>query len=197
MNSPSRRGPYAKTADQRRRILEVAVDVFGRLGNRGSSLREIADKVGMSQAGVLHHFDSKDNLLLAVLEQRDDDGEASPQSAADAYAGLRGLLERAQANPGLTQLFATISAEATDPEHPAHDFIVERYRRTVATFQAGAESAKKSGELVESVDSAALSRLLVAVMDGLQLQALLHNDANILASFDLLVDALGKATTPR
>ncbi|MDQ4114514.1 MAG: TetR/AcrR family transcriptional regulator, partial [Actinomycetota bacterium] len=44
------RGPYAKSAEQRRRILDVAQDVFGRRGSHGASLREIADLAGMSQA---------------------------------------------------------------------------------------------------------------------------------------------------
>jgi AcrR family transcriptional regulator len=196
VSSRSTRGPYSKTAEQRRRILDVALDVFGRLGNRGSSLREIADKVGMSQTGVLHHFGSKTNLLLAVLTRRDDH-EREYDSVVAGTAALRDLLVRAQRDQGLTQLFATISAEATDPEHPARDFIVERYRRTLDTFVATIESSKQAGEVAPEVDSEALARLMVAAMDGLQLQALLLDDVDVLASYDLLVKALVPAIAPR
>ncbi|WP_436500408.1 hypothetical protein [Actinokineospora sp. HUAS TT18] len=40
------------------------------------------------------------------------------------------------------------------------------------------------------MDSEALARLMIAAMDGLQLQALLQGEVDILASFDLLVAAL-------
>lgn len=188
--TPRTRGPYAKTAEQRRRILDVAVDVFGRRGNRGSSLREIADKVGLSQAGVLHHFGSKSALLMAVLEQRDEAVEEAPDTLEGQVAAARALLDDATSHPGLTQLFTTVSAEATDPDHPAHDFIVARYERTAGEFAASLRRAQETGEISADVDVEAGARLVMAAMDGLQLQQLLNPDLDVVASFDLLVAAL-------
>lgn len=197
VTSGNKRGSYAKTPEQRRRILEVAIDVFGRLGNRGASLREIADRAGMSQAGILHHFGSKDGLLMAVLADRDE-AHGRLESVAGGVAELRALLVQAQRNPGLTQLFTTIAAEATDPEHPAHTFMVDRYRRTVGTFTAAIEAGKHDGDLDERVDAEALARLLVATMDGLQAQYLLEgDDVDVLASFDLLIQTLTTALVRR
>ncbi len=45
--------------------------MFGEQGFRGSSLREIAARVGISEAGLLHHFGSKAGFLTATLEERD------------------------------------------------------------------------------------------------------------------------------
>src|SRR3954449_3709684 len=83
------RGPYAKTAARQQEILDTALEVFAQQGFRGASLREIAERVGLSQAGVLHHFDSKEALLAAVLEQRDSQNNAL--FAADLAA--HGVLE--------------------------------------------------------------------------------------------------------
>src|SRR4249920_1985097 len=87
------RGPYAKTAARRQDILDTALEVFAQQGFRGGSLREIADRVGLSQAGVLHHFDSKEALLAAVLEQRD----AHNDVAFSADLAAHGLLEAVRA----------------------------------------------------------------------------------------------------
>lgn len=63
------RKPHASTAATRERILTAAMSVFANRGYNNGSLLEIADQVGMTHAGVLHYFGSKDNLLTAVLER--------------------------------------------------------------------------------------------------------------------------------
>ena len=70
MATPTRvRGPYAKTEARRAEILRTALDSFAERGFQGSSLREIAEAVGLSPAGILHHFSTKEALLAAVVEQ--------------------------------------------------------------------------------------------------------------------------------
>jgi AcrR family transcriptional regulator len=190
------RGPYAKSAEQRRRILDVAQDVFGRRGSHGASLREIADLAGMSQAGVLHHFGSKTGLLMAVLEERDQASRQQADTGAtwDEQAQVaRNMFERAIADRGLTQLFTTVTAESIVPGHPAHDFTVARYRRTAAEFTAALTEAapdELEPDAAPATDLAGVARLVMAAMDGLQLQALLEPDADVLGAFDILLEAL-------
>ena len=42
-----KRGPYAKSAQRRRQIIEAAFDVFAARGYQGGSLQEVADRVGL------------------------------------------------------------------------------------------------------------------------------------------------------
>ena len=87
------RGEYAKTAERRQQIVSAAVEVFSAAGYRKGSLRDVADKVGLSQAGLLHHYPSKEHLLEAVLTWRDEvsrpvDGRAAaggPRPAPRAW----------------------------------------------------------------------------------------------------------------
>ena len=65
------RGEYAKTSAKRTAILDAALEVFAESGYRSGSLRDVAGKVGMSEAGLLHHFPNKSALLAAVLDRRD------------------------------------------------------------------------------------------------------------------------------
>ncbi|PIM65795.1 TetR family transcriptional regulator, partial [Streptomyces sp. JV178] len=52
-------------------MLDTAVDHFARWGFHASSLARIAKDAGITQGGLLHHFPSKEDLLLHVLERAD------------------------------------------------------------------------------------------------------------------------------
>src|SRR5690349_23420538 len=70
---------YAKGRAKRRDILDQAMALFGEVGYRGASLREIAARCGLSHPGLLYHFPTKEALLLAVLGHRDEvDGARLP-----------------------------------------------------------------------------------------------------------------------
>lgn len=171
------RGSYAKTAARRREILEAGIDVFSANGFRSGSIREIAERVGISQAGLLHHFPNKNELLAGVLELRDDmSRDISDLDSADGVGHLRGLVKVVEYNagvPGLVELHCMLSAEATSPDHPAHSYFVTRYRSVVALTTESFESARAAGQLAPGVDPASAARSLVALMDGLQVQWLL------------------------
>ena len=75
MEEPSRTskalGPRPATALRRAEIVQAAADVFAEKGFAHGTLHEIADRVGMTHAGVLHHFGSKEQLLVEALAYRD------------------------------------------------------------------------------------------------------------------------------
>lgn len=174
------RGPYRKSREVRRRILDAALEVFSHSGYRSGSLREIAARVDMSEAGVLHHFPSKEAMLAAVLAHRDDRAqeivEADPD---DGVATLRAMVELAalsSTQPGVVGLFCVVAAEATSPEHPAHEFFVERYRRMRERTARALEMARAAGALADGVDPARAAGHLIALWDGLQVQWLLDRE---------------------
>jgi AcrR family transcriptional regulator len=194
VTSPARprpgRGPYAKTAARRAHILDVALEVFGKQGYRGGSVRTIAQRVGLTDAGVLHHFGSKQQLLTAVLEHRESIARNSrpAQEGLGLLDGLRELIAHNATVPGLVRLFVTLAAEATDPEHPAHDFFVARYDDVTGYFVAQLTAAKDAGELSEDADLLAAAHQLIAVMDGLQVQWLLNERLDMVATFDQFLE---------
>ena len=51
----------------RERILAVALELFGARGYEGTSIRDIADRMGMTKAAVYYHFPAKENLLAELL----------------------------------------------------------------------------------------------------------------------------------
>jgi AcrR family transcriptional regulator len=172
-----RRGRYAKTEGTRTAILDAALEVFAQGGFRAGSLRDIATRVNMSEAGLLHHFSSKSALLSAVLERRDGHAEQFvPTVSTDGAASVRGLIDLARYNasePGVVELYCTLSAEATSSDHPAHDYFVQRYQRTRGTLLEAFGQLYAQGLLREGVEPTAAARSTIAVMDGLQVQWLL------------------------
>jgi AcrR family transcriptional regulator len=54
----------------RKAILSAAVGQLAQDGYHGASLGNIAAAVNMTQQGVLHHFPSKEQLLLALLDEK-------------------------------------------------------------------------------------------------------------------------------
>ncbi|GIJ68096.1 TetR/AcrR family transcriptional regulator [Virgisporangium ochraceum] len=171
------RGGYAKGRAKRREILDHAIALFGEVGYRAASLREIATRSGISHPGLLHHFPTKEALLLAVLAHRDEvDGELFAGSTGTGALGRLVDLVRLNADRrGVVELFTVLSAEATASDHPAHAFFVERYRRTLAGVERAYLAARDAGALRPDVDPAAAARHLVALMDGLQIQWLLDD----------------------
>jgi AcrR family transcriptional regulator len=180
MTTSRARGEYAKSAQRRQQIVDAAVGVFSSAGYRKGSLRDVADKVGLSQAGLLHHFPSKEHLLEAVLTWRD--GETAKQMGQPFPEGLdflRALVQTAQYNattPELVELHVIVSAEGTSKDHPVRGYFVGRYAWIHELTRRAFERAAGDGQLRPGTDCASAARTLIALMDGLQIQWLLDRD---------------------
>lgn len=182
MTGPSlSRGPYRKSAGTRGAILDAALEVFAGSGFRSGSLRDVARRVGMSNAGVLHHFADKEALLAAVLERRDEiDVEEVRRLARDGESALHALVELTRVNGTKTEivrLYAILSAEATARDHPAHAHFVARYERTRAFVREAFEALQNTGQLAPGVTADSAATGTIAMMDGLQTQWLIEPTA--------------------
>lgn len=184
MSVTGQRG-YAKGRAKRAEIIDRATALFGEAGYRGVSLREIAARCAISHPGLLHHFATKEALLTAVLERRDEEDEerfiAQAGGGVDQLRRVVALAAHNEQRRGIVELYAVLSAEATAADHPAHDFFVRRYRTTIATMTGAYAQAAVQGALHVGVAPATAARELVALMDGLQLQWLLDDGATHMA----------------
>ncbi|MBD3940602.1 TetR/AcrR family transcriptional regulator [Microbacterium sp. NEAU-LLC] len=200
-----RRGSYAKGVAKREEILTRALDVIAREGYRGASVKELADAVGLSQAGLLHYFDSKEELFTEILRKRDEldatgrglSGDVEHGLTADAeldLAGVRdgylGVVRHNADVPGLVHLFARLSVDAADPEHAAHDYFVQRGIGLREFFAATIAAGQESGEIDDRIDPAVLARLFQAVADGMQVQWMLEPEVDMAATVDALFELI-------
>jgi len=183
MAASRRRALTPEGREQRERILRAAIDLFTAHGFRGASLDRVAAAVGISRQGVLHYFPSKTHLLLGVIELRDEEGVARAEARAardmdaDLASALLATVEHNQREPDLTRLFTVLAAESVAPEHPGNERFRERYRTIREIMTRAVQEAQDAGQLVAHADPVMVATLLIAVMDGLQLQFLLDADA--------------------
>jgi AcrR family transcriptional regulator len=183
------RGPYAGTAARKEEILRAALEVFGSRGFRQGSLREIAERVGLTQAGLIHHFGSKIGLFMEVLHSHALKA-VKVQSQLPFAEEVLAVVDDSESNRDYIRLFTTISAEATDPTHPAHDYFIARYRELHERWKAAIETEQKNGSIDPSVDADAAARLIVATLDGLNIQWLLGTSKEMRNPIAYLLAAL-------
>lgn len=186
----TRRGPYAKGVAKRAEILQQALAAYAESDSSGPSLRAIAARVGLSERGLLHYFTSRDELLVAILQARDDADRVLAE-AATSVEGLAGIQARSTGTPGLVRLFLEMAAAAPDPQHAAHRFFRDRYAR----LRDRVGRLVAAGGPTTPDDAAFAARILIAASDGLQAQWLL--DPSIDMEADLLRLAVALGAGPR
>lgn len=190
------RRPRAETALRREAILQAAMVTFGAKGYYNGSLVEVADQVGMTHAGVLHHFGSKDQLLLEVLEYRDrTDVEHLEGRQPPTGLGLfHHLVRTARLNserPGIVQTYAVLSAESVTENHPGQAWFRDRYIVLRGLVKAALIEVCDAADPPREEDLDAAAAAVLAVMDGLQVQWLLDPDTVDLArSTAFAIDAI-------
>lgn len=137
-------------------ILGIAMETFAARGYGKASLAEIADRAGLTQAGVLHYFHSKANLLTEVLDLRDatDIADLGPERPR-GLAFLRHLVDTARRNAereGIIRLYAVLSAESVTDDHPAQSYFRNRYAGLRDLVAEALTEACAQGETSEDLD---------------------------------------------
>ncbi|MFI6858165.1 TetR family transcriptional regulator [Streptomyces sp. NPDC050416] len=190
-----RTGRSLKAQQRRQEILQIAMDTFAARGYNNASLQEIADRAGVTQAGVLHYFRSKAQLLTSVLELRDaTDIEQLGPERPRGMAFLRHLVDTVRRNAereGIVRLYAVLSAESVTEGHPAQDYFRDRYTGLRAMVTEALAEASELGEIRADANLEDAANAIIAVMDGLQVQWLLAPDSvDMTASTDRVITAL-------
>lgn len=187
MPNTNRRGPYAKGSKQREVIIQAALECFGERGYNGASMREIARRVGLSQAGLLHHYGTKEDLLRATLGARDTisiaTGAAAADQAQNALVGMLAVIEDNASQRPWVRMFTFVSAEATREDHPAHNYFRDRAHLVIDHMRTGLERAVEQGLVRTDVDLDEAARQCQAMMYGLQVQWLFDPSVDMVATF--------------
>ena len=190
MSTSKARGQYAKGAERREQIIQTATDVFATEGFEGTALKRVAELVGVKEATLFHYFKGKQELLTAVLAERDRRSIAVVGQEEVGLSLMPPIAERNRHEPGLTTLYAVASATANDPGHDSHGYFKERYEDLVQGLTEDIARRQQTGEVRSDVDAALLSRLVVAAFDGLQLQWLYDKDVDMADGLRQLIDVL-------
>ena len=163
---------------RRQHLIETALRSFAEHGYRGVSTATIAQEAGISEPGLIHHFPTKADLLLAVIEHYEARSIELIQEALSAADGsfsgaLLALAGSHEADPTFIRLFTVLVAESVSPAHPAHEWFVARYERVRAEIAERFREEQRRGQIRGELDAETLARQVIAMFDGVQLQYLL------------------------
>ncbi|WP_353815274.1 TetR/AcrR family transcriptional regulator [Agromyces sp. SYSU T00266] len=195
----ARRGAYAKGVAKREEILTAALEVIAREGYGRASVRELAEAVGLSQAGLLHYFGTKEELFAAVLRKRDETDLARVEDRmgeVSTFEGFRQTIARNVDVPGLIQLYVRLSAEATDPAHPAHAYFAERTRTFRDLVADDIRRMQAAGAARTDIDAGQAAMLILSSADGLQVQWLMDPTIDMAEHVSALLRLLEPAAPP-
>jgi AcrR family transcriptional regulator len=161
-------------ADRKAQIIDQALRIMGEFGYYGFTIQGLAERCGISNAGLLHYFGSKDKLLLALLDEIEGRIElriaplvaSATQDALSPERGYTAIVEllRAMAlhyleDAALTRFVAALQMESINPAHPAHGWFGDRENETIELFTRLAAPS--------TLEPVSVARRLYAMLQGL------------------------------
>lgn len=171
--------------DRRTDMIEATLDCIADLGIQGTTVRAVADRAGVSNGLIRHHFASKDNLIVAAYRRTiemmtapalaaTESKEASPHHRLSTFivASLSGPV----ADPRVLSLWATfISQIHRDPDLAReHHQAFLAFRRVTETLIA--EALLADGRDLSVAERERLGIAFNALIDGLWLEGCLSAD---------------------
>jgi|GEM_PF-921190 len=159
--------------NRREAILQAAVDCLQKHGLAGTSMRTIAEAVGLTKGGLYPYFENKEAIMLAVGERYLEKHLTSlePREGMDAAAQLSGFLDgfmlgmldpaTAEAQRGFMELWFS-----SDEIPAVREFMATRYDAIVESLAGLIRRGQKEGSLRGDVQAEHVAALVLAARDG-------------------------------
>ncbi|MGW5377870.1 TetR/AcrR family transcriptional regulator [Nocardia sp. NPDC003999] len=192
--------PYAsllaKGEDRRQRILAVAQRLLTRNGWRSTTLAQIAREAGVSPAGLLHHFQSKEQLLHAVLDARDVDDAREADVTGDLFGEIRKVADRIQRSPELVGTFVVLLVENLLPEAPLHERLLDRWKVAVGIVADVIRRNQEIGRYRPDFDPDIRAVEIVAFINGMEISWMLDHSIPLTEVFHEYTRSLARDFAP-
>jgi AcrR family transcriptional regulator len=183
----SERRSYRKGVERRQQILDHAIELFAEHGVDGASLRSVGEAIGVSHAALRHYFSSRDELLVEVYRAHEQQVATGTEDDG-AVENIARSADRNRGIAGLVALYATLSSDALQEQHPAsREFVRERFDRVRSELTARIVEGQRAGRIAADIDATDAASLVIAASDGLQIQWLLAPETvDVRRSLELL-----------
>jgi AcrR family transcriptional regulator len=186
----------AKGEDRKQRILAVAQRLLTRNGWRNTTLAQIAGEAGVTPAGLLHHFESKEQLLHAVLDTRDFDDDTHADRGGDLISEIAQVADRFTRAPELIGTFTVLLAENILPDAPLHDRLLARHRASVDIVADAIRRGQAAGRFRADIDPAVKAVEILAFVHGMETIWLLDPSIPLSEVFKEYAETLARDFTP-
>lgn len=186
----------AKGEDRKQRILAVAQRLLTRNGWRNTTLAQIAGEAGVTPAGLLHHFESKEQLLHAVLDARDFDDDTHADRGGDLIGEIAQVADRFTRSPELIGTFTVLLAENILPDAPLHDRLLARHRSAIDIVADVIRRGQAAGRYRTDIDPAVKAVEILAFVHGMETIWLLDPSIPLSEVFKEYAETLARDFAP-
>jgi len=161
--------PSPRPASRRDQILDAALACFASAGFRGTTTREIASRVGLTEAALYRHFASKEALYAAIIARKIEAPDLTARLEAAAAAGddravlgglARTLIERVDADPAFIRILLFTALEGHSLAEP---FFAARVRR-IREFLSGYIARRIEAGAFRAVDPVIAARAFLGMV---------------------------------
>jgi len=168
--------PSGRGQRRREKILAAAIRHVARNGGRGTSLAQIATEAGVTQQGLLYYFPSKDALLHAALDirdQRDVVPRLTPWRGLEFLDGIVERIRRWRQEPEMVGMFTLLLVENLGDHAPLRDRLEKRYADVHKEYADGIRAAQANGTARADIDPDLKAIEVIAFLNGLETSWLL------------------------
>ena len=160
-------------------VLDAAVDCFWKRGYEATSVRELADSMGITGASLYNAFGDKRALFRMALEHYVEgigdrisrlEGNMSPREAIDAF--FREIVEKSLSDPdrkGCMLINSSLEVAPHDPEF--REAIDDVLVRIESFFYRCVKGGQKAGEISTLQSAEDLARMLLGTLLGIRVLA--------------------------
>lgn len=190
----------AATLHLRITIVGATVDLLRDVPFHEARPEHVAERLDITATELRKHFPSWDGLVLAAVDRwngnRMDDvtREVGDGSTVDL---LRAIVASNVEDPALMRLMVALLAVAGNPAHAMAPYLRSRYQLFYAQIKRGLEHDVAVGRAPHTMDPRRGAEQLIALYEGLQLQALLRSDIDLVSAFDRAVARLERGWMER
>lgn len=190
----------------RARVIDAAIALFAKRGFASTSTHDIAKAIGMTPGTLYWHFEDKEALLVAVLEELErrlvhalarEGGRLQSASAAEKTRALLGRVARLVAASQETLLLVgVIGAEATDTNPRIEAALRASYGRVAVVVAELLRQGAAQGETVERDVECAAEMLLGMYMGAIVHQRLFREELPLVRALPVMESMLFAALFP-
>ncbi|WP_447656178.1 TetR/AcrR family transcriptional regulator [Microbacterium sp. M1A1_1b] len=190
----------AATLHLRITIVGATVDLLRDVPFHEARPDAVAERLDITVHELQQHFPSWDGLVLAALDRWN--GARMDEVTREVGDGstvqlLRGIVASNAEDPALMRLLVALLSVAGNPAHPMSSYLRSRYQLFFAQIKRGLEHDVAVGRAPHTMEPRRGAEQLIALYEGLQLQALLRADLDLVPAFDRAVGRLERGWMER
>ncbi|MBB3952832.1 TetR/AcrR family transcriptional regulator [Aureimonas jatrophae] len=162
-----------------RRLTASAVRLIVEKGYHASTLQEIADGAGLTKGAIFFYFDSKENLLLNILDRAEmeivdtliEHLDTLQTTAAEKIAAFfRFTSQQGISRPYELLCLIKMSIEGRNSTELADKRVYQIYERIRGKLEEIVREGKSTGEFAPSLPSSEFASVIIAMHDGMMLE---------------------------